>query len=290
MNTNFAGSPLLHHTGNVTSQFGEDGIIEEIFRRIGPKTKTCVEFGAWDGKHLSNTYRLWHSENWRALLIEGDSQRFEQLRRNIENNPLVTAVNAFVTLGGRNTLDSIIERTGFETQPDLVSIDVDGDDYHIVCSLNVCRPRVLAVEYNPTIPPEMDFYQLPGEAVGASASAVVRAASGKGYKISCMTDSNCIFVRSDEFHKLQIPDFDFVESFPRRYLSNIIADYRGNCYLTSKPMYSKMPAFRLNTLLKLWMRRRRDGSMAANCSCSRSGCTPVYLFPRQGFSCSPDAQ
>jgi hypothetical protein len=38
----------------VTSQDGEDGIIEHVFSRIPPVSRVCVEFGAWDGKHLSN--------------------------------------------------------------------------------------------------------------------------------------------------------------------------------------------------------------------------------------------
>jgi hypothetical protein len=43
---------------NITSQFGEDGIIEEVLNRIGIENASCVEFGAWDGKHFSNTWQL----------------------------------------------------------------------------------------------------------------------------------------------------------------------------------------------------------------------------------------
>ena len=58
------------HSRNVTSQSGEDGILEEIFRRIQPtandtaKQRWCVEFGAWDGVHLSNTRQLLKTEGW----------------------------------------------------------------------------------------------------------------------------------------------------------------------------------------------------------------------------------
>ena len=49
---------------NIYSQFGEDGIIEEILKRLKNKiNKTCVEFGAWDGIHLSNTYNLIKNHN-----------------------------------------------------------------------------------------------------------------------------------------------------------------------------------------------------------------------------------
>jgi hypothetical protein len=271
--------PLLQYARNVTSQFGEDGIIEEIFRRIAPRTKTCIEFGAWDGKHLSNTYHLWQNQGWRALLIEGDPERCNQLLQRTAGNAMVAVVNAFVMPSGENSLESLIRRTGFEENADLVCIDIDGDDYHILCSLKDCRPRVLVVEYNPTIPPDMDLSQMPGGALGSSALAIVRAASSKGYTLACMTDSNCVFVRSDEFHKLKSPKFDLVESFPKKYLSYIVSDYRGNCYLTSQPVYApKFPMLRLGEILGQWRRRRfsRNGSQTGTDTQPRI--MPVQLF------------
>jgi hypothetical protein len=55
---------------NVTSQCGEDGIIERILSIMTDKDGWCVEFGAWDGKHLSNTYNLIHNKGYSAVLIE----------------------------------------------------------------------------------------------------------------------------------------------------------------------------------------------------------------------------
>ena len=57
---------LIKYCKNVTSQSGEDGILEEIFKLIdefdGDKNKDrirwCAEFGCWDGKHLCNTNNL----------------------------------------------------------------------------------------------------------------------------------------------------------------------------------------------------------------------------------------
>jgi hypothetical protein len=64
---------MLKHRFNVFSQFGEDGIIEYLFDKINVNDgETCCEFGAWDGKHLSNTFRLVKERNFRALYIEGD--------------------------------------------------------------------------------------------------------------------------------------------------------------------------------------------------------------------------
>ena len=74
---------------NVNSQTGEDGIIEKVLDVIGTGNQWCVEFGAWDGKYLSNTYNLITNKAHSAVLIEGDSNRFSDLVENFEGNPNV---------------------------------------------------------------------------------------------------------------------------------------------------------------------------------------------------------
>lgn len=272
-------SPLLKYAKNITSQFGEDGIIEEILRRISPRSRTCIEFGAWDGHHLSNTYHLWHELGWRALLIEGDPGRCEQLRQSTIAYDLVTVVNAFVAPSGNDSLDEIVSRTKFEQSPDLVCIDIDGDDYHILCSLVVVRPRVLLVEYNPTIPPHLDLVQVPGGMLGSSALAIVRAASGKGYTLACMTDTNCIFVRTDEFQKLDVPELELTELFPTKYLSYVLSDYRGSCYLTSQPIYAPAPPrITLKTVLREWRAQRFPVANSARHAETEPRVMPVRLL------------
>ncbi|MEI8196914.1 MAG: hypothetical protein WCI73_13520, partial [Phycisphaerae bacterium] len=70
---------LLEFRHNVTSQYGEDGILQKIFEVLGIQRGTCVEFGAWDGKLNSNTYHLITQQNWRGLLIEGSAKKFADL-------------------------------------------------------------------------------------------------------------------------------------------------------------------------------------------------------------------
>jgi hypothetical protein len=51
---------------NICSQYGEDGIIEEILSRFGGASGLddwCVKFGAWDGVYLSNTCNLIKNKN-----------------------------------------------------------------------------------------------------------------------------------------------------------------------------------------------------------------------------------
>ena len=65
---------------NYFSQNGEDGFLEGILSRIPEKDFNCVEFGAWDGQHLSNTYHLISEKNYRGVLIEGENERFIDLK------------------------------------------------------------------------------------------------------------------------------------------------------------------------------------------------------------------
>ena len=39
---------------NVYSQNGEDGVLDEIFRRLSKNSGWFCEFGAWDGRYGSN--------------------------------------------------------------------------------------------------------------------------------------------------------------------------------------------------------------------------------------------
>src|SRR5208282_4656253 len=94
---------------NVTSQFGEDGIIERVFETIGPANKVCVEFGAWDGKLYSNTWNLIQRRGWTGILIEGDKDRFVELRQTYESFADSThLINAFVDLDAGSTLDEML--------------------------------------------------------------------------------------------------------------------------------------------------------------------------------------
>ena len=61
----------------IVSQNGEDGIIEEIIRRLNLINLWCCEFGAWDGKYLSNNYNLIQNKKWGGAFIEGNSEKFK---------------------------------------------------------------------------------------------------------------------------------------------------------------------------------------------------------------------
>ena len=78
---------LLDHAANVHSQAGEDGVLAKVLEIIGASTKWCVEFGAWDGKYLSNTYNLIESQGFSAVMIEGSEKRHGDLVATFRGQP-----------------------------------------------------------------------------------------------------------------------------------------------------------------------------------------------------------
>lgn len=192
---------------NEYSQFGEDGIIEHVLERIPALDKCCVEFGAWDGIHLSNTFNLIKNRGYRAVLIEADRKKFQVLRKNMAQYG-ATLVNEFVTFDGENTLDNILGRTAIPRDFDFLSIDIDGNDYWILDSLEEYRPKVICIEYNPSIPNEVEYVQPRDFSVkmGASARSICKLAERKSYALVATTRCNLIFVDQAYFPLFQIDD------------------------------------------------------------------------------------
>lgn len=197
MVTSLANSTdLLDYKRNVFSQNGEDGIIQELFRRIGVEARTCCEFGAWDGKHLSNCRQL-ILEGWQALMIEADPEKTKALLQTYHNNPAVTCVNRLVD-DGKNSLATIVKETGFPPTLDFLSVDIDGLDYEIFRGLDL-RPRVICIEVNAAHCPE-SADELPRSVaitgVGQPMGVFLRIAQEKGYALVCYT-GNAFLVRQD---------------------------------------------------------------------------------------------
>ncbi len=224
---------LLDYAHNVHSQNGEDGIISKIFEIIEPESRVAIEFGAWDGFHLSNTANLWKGQGWRGVLIEGERDRFEELLRRTQGCD-VKGLCAFVGVGREDSLEAILTGAGLELKADLLSIDIDGDDLHILASLERLRPQVIVCEYNPHIPYFIDMYAEKGQRFGASVAALCRVAGGLGYRLVALTRTNAFFV----LEKLYGRFTDFETSVEQLALwdnvSFVIQDYDGN-YVIARP-------------------------------------------------------
>lgn len=222
---------------NDYSQFGEDGIVEAILSCLSSTDKWCVEFGAWDGLHLSNTYSLIKSKSYKSVLIEADTEKFKILTKNMKGFD-ATLVNEFVTFDGENTLDKILGKTAIPKDFDFLSIDIDGNDYHILESISLYKPKVICIECNPTIPNEVAYIQPKDFNVkhGSSALAIHELAVGKGYMLAASTTCNLILVDKIYWQMLGLATSNLVEirddSSARVFM---FSGYDGTVHL-SKPL------------------------------------------------------
>jgi len=211
---------------NHFSQFGEDGIIQTIFQIIGTESKICIEFGASDGLFCSNTAYLWGFQNWKAILIEADQNKFNELKKNIGNfncTPICKYIDC-----EENSVDNILKNLKITKTVDLISIDIDGDDYHIFKNMKI-SPRVVICEYNPTLPPTFDIYQEyhNQENIGCSAAALVRIALEKDYFLVAITETNCIFVQKKYREKFSRFELDFQKLITDDLVKYIATSYSG---------------------------------------------------------------
>ena len=202
------GNWLSRYQYNETSQWGEDGILEKIFNILGVKQGWCAELGAWDGKNLSNTYRLINSCHWSSVLLEGDRRRFAELLKTYQSNPQAYCVLQFVSFDFPHNLDTIFSKYPIPQDFDLLSIDVDGNDLHLWESLRNYQPKIVVIEYNPTIPNHIHFQQPRDMKVnqGSSLSALIALGKKKGYELIATTESNGIFVKESLYPLFNILD------------------------------------------------------------------------------------
>ncbi len=199
---------LNHYANNVRSQFGEDGIIDKIFSIIGSGSRLCVEFGAWDGEFLSNTWNLINNKGWSGVLIEGDSDRAAALAEKYIHNKNIVTIHSFVGWSGEQALDAILKKIKIMKNFELLSMDVDGNDWHIWEALKNYSPRVVIAEFNPTIPNDVYFVQDSDFSInqGCSLLALIELGKEKGYELIATTICNGIFIQKEFFPLFNIVD------------------------------------------------------------------------------------
>jgi hypothetical protein len=220
---------------NVTSQLGEDGIIEKIFEIIGAENRFCMEFGAWDGKHYSNSWNLLKNAGWHGLLIEANAEKFVQLEAEYADRPDVETRNVLVATAGAQSLDALLSAAGAPKDLDFLCIDIDGNDWHIWKSLTAFTPRLIAVEFNPSIPNDVIFIQDDDGSVnhGASLLALIELGKAKGYELVATTDWNAFFVPKPLFPAFGIEDNGiYAMHDPMYFESRLFQLYDGTLVLT----------------------------------------------------------
>jgi len=130
------------------------------------------------------------------------------LQKRYEGRSDIFVFKRFVEFEGPNRLDAILASTPISPEFDVLSIDIDGNDYHIWDSLQGYRPKVVVIEFNMAIPVEVDFVQPKDMSImqGSSLAAMVRLGEQQGYRLIHVTITNAIFVDEKYYSRFGIAD------------------------------------------------------------------------------------
>ena len=189
----------------VFSQFGEDGAVAEIFRRIGETNRTFVEIGVGDGLENNTTYLL--TKGWSGAWVEGSTRNCARIRERFAtmlNEGRLRLAESKVTA---ENIEATLKGLSVPADCDLLSLDIDLNTYWVWKAIAAWRPRVAVVEYNAAYPPGDSWIAAYNPAgswdgsshMGASLRALAALSESKGYRlVGCsFAGSNAFFVRGD---------------------------------------------------------------------------------------------
>ena len=187
------------------SQHDEDGMIQGIFKRIGVSNRVFVEFGVGDGTENNTVYLM--MSGWRGQWIDGSDANAAAIRARFSSfiqSGQLSFVQGFVD---RDSINGMIEKAGHSGEIDLLSIDIDGNDYWVWEVMSIVKPRVVVIEYNAVFRPPVavvaeynrNFVWDGTSYYGASLQALEGLGARKGYAlVGCsLSGINAFFVRQD---------------------------------------------------------------------------------------------
>ena len=192
----------------VFSQFGDDGIIQFLIKRVQPEKKIFIEFGV-ENYDESNTKFLLVNNNWKGLIFDGDKSNMGYVK-NQEYfwRHALTAEAQFIT---KENINDLITSNGFQGRIGILHVDLDGNDYWIWETINCVSPDILILEYNSvygkehawTVPYKADFNRTAAHFSnlywGASLKALNILSANKGYSFVGCNDAgnNAYYIKSE---------------------------------------------------------------------------------------------
>lgn len=211
-----ANPPSMKDVGfRIHSQNEEDGILLFIFSLIGTTNKLSVEICCGNGIEC-NTANLIINHKWHGLMFDGREANIKKALKFYKCLPDTRVWPPVIQLEWitAENVDRLILDNGFSGDIDLLSIDVDGNDYWIWRAINMIKPRVVVIEFNHLFGPiksvsipykpefEADFTEYGSDYAGASLAAMIKLGKEKGYRLVATNAyaTNAFFIRKDVNH------------------------------------------------------------------------------------------
>ena len=140
----------------IFSQEDEDGILAEIFKRIGTDTRQFLEIGVDNGWECNTCALLY--QGWSGVWVEGNPKSVASIKTKFADriaNGQLEVQERFVT---REFTAEIMRRWPSLAKIDLFSLDIDGNDYHIIEAMPEIEAEVVVVEYDAKHRPPIDWF------------------------------------------------------------------------------------------------------------------------------------
>jgi hypothetical protein len=212
---------------SVHSQNGEDGLLLHILSKIGTKEHRVVEIGIGDGREC-NAANLILNFGWSALLVDCDPARVDTARAFYHRERGIPAERVRIAecLVTTDNVNPLLEQHGMTGPIELLSIDIDGNDYWVWKAIRIIEPQVVVIEYNASLGPTerlIAIYEPEFDARakhrhgwyhGASLVALAHLGQQRGYAlVGCdSTGVNAFFVRR-ELAEGRLPTFSPTEIY-----------------------------------------------------------------------------
>ncbi len=227
---------LNRYEHKVFSQSGEDGIVAEIFKRIGVENRIFAECSPGNGLENNTLYLL--TLGWKGCWIECEEKRVDAIMQHMRRKIAEGSLSVQRQMVTAENIESLFAAASLPKVFDLLSIDIDGNDYWVWEKIQRFSPRAVVIEYNATFPASCDWVMEynPKAAwdgtvnFGASLMALERLGRSKGYKlVGCtLTGVNAFFVQEDLARDHFLEPFTAENHYepPRYYLTCRRAGHR----------------------------------------------------------------
>jgi len=198
---------LSDYEWKIFSQWGEDGIIDFLVSEVSIVNKTFIEFGVENFSESNCRYLLMKSD-WNGFVIDSSQKNIEKLRNsNYFWKYDLQVLVAFVNI---NNINELLKKSEFERDLGILSVDIDGNDYHILKKIDCFEPRIIICEFNPvfgkdrkiTVPYDPKFYRTKKHPsnlyFGASINALKSLLNKQDYTLigTGMQGGNAYFVKN----------------------------------------------------------------------------------------------
>jgi hypothetical protein len=228
INQNKKYTTLSDYEFKIFSQWGEDGIIDFLIREVPINNKTFIEFGVEDFLESNCRFLLMNSD-WNGFVIDASIKNIEKLK--ISNYYWKYNLNALCAFIDKDNINELLKKSNFDKDLGILSIDIDGNDYHVLNNINYFNPRIIICEFNPvfgtdqkiTVPYDPKFYRTKKHYSnlywGTSINALIFLLNKREYTLigTGMLGCNAYFVKNslltDHLKKIAKKPFHFNFNF-----------------------------------------------------------------------------